>query len=407
MKYIIALASLMLLCGFTSLPPPATKTDVSSGGGSPSLSDLLVQANHGNAQAQFQIGSMYQYGQGVVEDYSEAFSWYKRAADQAYAPAEYALGSFYQSGAGVATDYVAGLEWYKRAAERGYAPAEYELAEAYLIPPIALADREGTLRVLGHVPDLQAAALGWYKRSAAHGDARAQYDLCMAYTDARFGLPNDRALAFDWCKRAADQGLAVAQYQLGSMYQSGQGVKRDLAAALPYYERSAAQYNARAEYQIALAYNDGCCLSLPYDRKEAAIWFRRAADHGYGSKTDNTGGVFSLLAWANQDPQFKVSFIKSVIQIAAEKGVVTIRLPPEYYAHELDGVVANLMNKGDQQGLNASVAGSLETIVIMDCDWDNGSNRFTSAEKYIGPTTMNKIRQLYPEKYRRLRDGCK
>ncbi len=54
---------------------------------------------------------MYQYGQGVVQDYKQAVAWYKKAAAQGYAPAQFNLGVMYGKGQGVARDYVEALKW--------------------------------------------------------------------------------------------------------------------------------------------------------------------------------------------------------------------------------------------------------------------------------------------------------
>ena len=46
------------------------------------LSLLRPLAAQGNATAQFVLGMMYNYGQGVVQDYKEAMKWSRLAAAQ-------------------------------------------------------------------------------------------------------------------------------------------------------------------------------------------------------------------------------------------------------------------------------------------------------------------------------------
>jgi uncharacterized protein len=41
-----------------------------------------ASAQHGDAKAEIELGSMYYYGEGVSRDYSEALRWFRRAADQ-------------------------------------------------------------------------------------------------------------------------------------------------------------------------------------------------------------------------------------------------------------------------------------------------------------------------------------
>ena len=44
---------------------------------------------------------MYQYGRGVAQDAKQAVSWYRKAAEQGNATAQYNLGAMYQNGDGV------------------------------------------------------------------------------------------------------------------------------------------------------------------------------------------------------------------------------------------------------------------------------------------------------------------
>ena len=41
-----------------------------------------------DATAQFNLGDMYEFGQGVPQDYEEAVNWYRLAADQGNATAQ-------------------------------------------------------------------------------------------------------------------------------------------------------------------------------------------------------------------------------------------------------------------------------------------------------------------------------
>jgi TPR repeat protein len=50
-------------------------------------------AEQGDAFSQNSIGTMYQQGQGVAQDYMQAAAWYRRAADQGYADAQCNLGA--------------------------------------------------------------------------------------------------------------------------------------------------------------------------------------------------------------------------------------------------------------------------------------------------------------------------
>ena len=48
-------------------------------------SELLKQAEGGDAKAQYAIGVAYHDGLGVIKDATEAAGWYRKAAEQGYA----------------------------------------------------------------------------------------------------------------------------------------------------------------------------------------------------------------------------------------------------------------------------------------------------------------------------------
>lgn len=83
------------------------------------LKEWTPLAVHGDAEAQFLVGSMYDKGEGVPQDQKTAAVWFQLAADQGHVFAQYNLGLSYQYGQGVPKDYVTALIWYKLAAEHG------------------------------------------------------------------------------------------------------------------------------------------------------------------------------------------------------------------------------------------------------------------------------------------------
>ena len=84
---------------------------------------LAVQ---GNADAQFNLGIMYDNSQGVPQDYSEAVKWYRKAADQGHAHAQSNLGRMYALGKGVPQDYVLAHMWFNLAISRFTASEQEE-----------------------------------------------------------------------------------------------------------------------------------------------------------------------------------------------------------------------------------------------------------------------------------------
>ena len=58
-------------------------------------------AEQGNVIGQYNLGNMYENGEGVKQDYAEALKWYKKSAEQEYSKAQTNLGIMYANGYGV------------------------------------------------------------------------------------------------------------------------------------------------------------------------------------------------------------------------------------------------------------------------------------------------------------------
>ena len=214
------------------LVPPAVRSLLAPWGYPPcrmSLYILRTIANIGNVAAQFTLGWMYEHGDDdndVAQDYAEAATWYRRAADQGNAPALNTLGWLHFDGHGVPLDHAEAATYFRRAAERGYAAAQYNLAMMYACG-------------CGVAEDHTEAAT-WCHRAAAQGDVRAQNNLARMHEDGH-GVPKDDAAAARWYRRAAAQGLPRAQYNLATMLTAGRGVPQDHAEAAIWFRLAAAQ----------------------------------------------------------------------------------------------------------------------------------------------------------------------
>jgi TPR repeat protein len=68
-------------------------------------------ADLGLADAQVNLGFLYNGGQGVPKDGAEAAKWYRRAAEQGHAMAQFNLGLMYAKGQGIAKDDVQAHLW--------------------------------------------------------------------------------------------------------------------------------------------------------------------------------------------------------------------------------------------------------------------------------------------------------
>jgi TPR repeat protein len=124
--------------------------------------ELLSLANQGNAEAQFNLGQLYEPG-----DRAQAVAWYRKAADQGHAGAQHSLGVLYALGEGVPQDDAEAATLYRKAADQGHTDAQVSLALLY---------ERGD-----GVPQDYAEAAAWYRKAADQGDSDAQERLDSLY----------------------------------------------------------------------------------------------------------------------------------------------------------------------------------------------------------------------------------
>jgi TPR repeat protein len=87
------------------------------------------------------MGDRYFYGRGVEQDYAKAFGWYRKAAAQGFAEAQHNVGALYENGWGVTKDIEQAKVWYQMAAIQGdaFAQAALQRLEANVAPTVTAA----------------------------------------------------------------------------------------------------------------------------------------------------------------------------------------------------------------------------------------------------------------------------
>ena len=77
----------------------------------PLIDDLRMRAEAGDAEAQYDLGVMYENGRGVPQDDAQSVRWQRMAAVQGHALAQYMIGFRYSFGWGVPQDDVYAYAW--------------------------------------------------------------------------------------------------------------------------------------------------------------------------------------------------------------------------------------------------------------------------------------------------------
>ncbi|MFK7825743.1 MAG: tetratricopeptide repeat protein [Oligoflexales bacterium] len=153
-------------------------------------------AKKGLADAQYSLGFMFEYGQGVKKNYETAAHLLALATKQGHMKAQYSLGFKYQHGQGVEQNSVKAVRLLTPVAKRGYAKAQHALGTMY---------------------------------------------------ENGVGVEQDYETAVHLFVLAIKQGFARAYYALGLMYENGKSVEQDTEMAIKLFTHAASRGYARAQ----------------------------------------------------------------------------------------------------------------------------------------------------------------
>ena len=300
-------------------------------------------ANAGNAHAQANIGVMYASGRGVRKDEVEAVRWYRMAAEQGHSGAQKNLGICFEKGQGVAKDEDKALHWYNRAMAGGCEEAK-PLAEALQGKHRRAEDTRLAIQAFTNKEWADGFRLS---QSADRDDPVVQFYLGVCY-DNGYGVDKDSREAVRWYRKAADNGSLSAQFNLGVMYSRGDGIEKDEAESEKWYRKAADggyekakemvenidrlravqkeladlrdrqrkntdnalmafrserwhegfQYaknadkdNQEIQYYIGVCHSSGFG-GAAHDDREAAKWFKKAADQGHVAAQARLGRMY-------------------------------------------------------------------------------------------------------------------
>jgi len=215
---------------------------------------LYFKAILGDAQSQFQIGQMFQYGIGVAQSDSSAIIFYQNAAQQQHLGAEYNLGILYLQHAKDKQDYQLALNDLTDAAFKGNKKSQYVLAR---ILSQGITGPDGTV----YIQPNQEQATSMLYLAAANNYGPAEYELA------------------DNLARQNDSGLSVnvRQHKIAMIRQLYQGAaERGVSQALlplAFYnamdqdkQRQAHAFLVAKEQAATGDENAALLLGLLYDR---------------------------------------------------------------------------------------------------------------------------------------------
>ncbi|ASK79105.1 hypothetical protein CF386_08525 [Paraphotobacterium marinum] len=194
--------------------------------------NLNSNAYEGQIDAQYELGEKYLFGSSEYpKNYSKAAFWFEKAAQQGDELAQFNLGWMYQKGQGVKQNNFKSYQWYLKAATKGLSVAQNNLAIMYF-------------NGFGTNVNYKKALI-WFKKAASSGYAPAESNLANMYLLGKGGY-KDYDKAFSLYKKSAFQGNPVAQYQLGFMFQKGLGTSKNLENAKFWYSKASKKKDQQA-----------------------------------------------------------------------------------------------------------------------------------------------------------------
>ena len=245
----------------------------------------LKSAEHGFADAQYEVARFYSLGEKDVVDCNdeEMFKWYWEAAAQGHVESMRKVGDSFYYGSGVDEDRERAKIWYARAAKAGDDVSLNMLKGHWKLDDDELHRLYG---IISEIPvgmnckadDEDKSKFRELLDSAKSGDAVAQFRLGHAFVYGDDGAKLNEHHGVMWLKKSAAQGNADAENLLGDCYSHGWGVGKNAEAAAKHYRSAAEKGHGEAAEEIGKWYRRG--IGVEKDMAEAFRFYMIAAKAG-------------------------------------------------------------------------------------------------------------------------------
>ena len=257
------------------------------------FSRLKEQAEEKNTEAQYRLSRLLIFGVGAPVDLKAAFGYAKKSAAGGYGLGHYHLGRMYRYGTGTDPDVKKSDEAFSSAAQalpklveaknteamqalallyyRGWGGLEQDRAKALelnrqgaeLGDPIAAVeeadqywDGKGTHRQRSRAKRQYRKALPELMDMAEKGNRQAQLFVGNLLATTRLGSRNFSE-SIKWHMPGAEAGYSVMQFLIGARNQKGNGVVKNDAAAMEWYQKAADQGHPGAINNVGWMHGNG------------------------------------------------------------------------------------------------------------------------------------------------------
>lgn len=226
-------------------------------------------AQLGNAEAQFQLGFLYHFGQHYKKDIRSAIYWYEKSARK-MPESLFSLGYLYETEPEF-KNYSMSVYWYMSAISYGYWPAEINLGNMF---------RDGIGLEKNYKKSMELYLMA-SKNNSSQAKATAYVSIGDLYKEGS-GVPRDNVIAMDYYEKALrlhdEEGKKAAMSSMADLYVNGKGDEKNIEKGLSLYRESAELGYIPSNYKLGIIYEEG--LIVPVNIPLALEYYKIAASAG-------------------------------------------------------------------------------------------------------------------------------
>jgi TPR repeat protein len=249
------------------------------------------------------LGQCYARGIGTQRNIEDAIYWFELGLRYC-GPSELAfLGYAYLNGNEVPQDRQKAISYFVTAADMGH-PDKFDFytfaaneGEPYAQYKLGCIYLDGQL-----IPQNIPTGFQWLQKSVEQHCAEAQCYLGIIHLHGLFGIEPDPQTAVQWFRLASKQRNDDATKYLAECLAKGNGIARNISAAIRIWKKFAQEHNNKivdqkyekhipgdkyCQYMLGMSYFDETFSE--YNPKEAVKWLRRSAEQGYDLAQEELG----------------------------------------------------------------------------------------------------------------------
>jgi len=248
-------------------------------------------ADLGNGYAMSNLGWLYYSGNGVKQDYEEAIKWYQKAVDAGDSKAEEYLNNVTKE-----LEDRKNVDIFVQQADKYYEVEDYKNAFNFYKKAAEIGDSSsmhtvGWLYAHGYgVEQNYQEAMNWYLKAAELGNEISMNNIGYMYQNGE-GVKQDHKIALEWYEKAAELGNAIALKNIGYLYDQKDSY-HNYNLAMKYFLRAVENLDSDDDLMNTIGYNYDYGLGVKQDYVEAMKWYRKAAALGNGASMNNIGYMY-------------------------------------------------------------------------------------------------------------------